>query len=505
MGGPRGPDASSGSAGRHARPLGRRLVVAGGRHWLFLVVFTLAAVLRAMVQITYAPAIFFPDSYRYLEHAVEPEPDTQRPLGYSVLFVRPLLVFHDLAVIPLVQHLLGLGMAVVIYATLIRHRAPAWLAALAAAPVLLDGYQLQIEENIASDTFYQALVVGALALLVWHRRPPSGAVWMAGILVGTGATVRFVGLPLAIVPVVFALVVGGGWRRRVARGGLVALGAALPLLVYCTWTYAHTGEFRPGGDRSSGRALEARVAAFADCRALARGSAPEYVVQLCPDEPPAERPQSPRYYMRQSLFGTPDIDLPPGVELNSARREFAIRVVMNQPLDFAKVVLRDFSRGFAWRRTTQPGDWPLATWTFNTEISQEKVSRRSAALNEYGGSGPNVKEEPATFLHAYQSLVYSRGPILALGIVAPVLSVALGRPRTRGLSAPSLLISVAAVTLLLASASFAFSWRYQLPAVPLLPWAAAFGLLAVLPRLRRRTPGQHTAAAVDLAASRPRA
>ncbi len=50
-------------------------------------------------------------------------------------------------------------MAVVIYVLLLRRGASRWLAALAMAPVLLDGYQLQNEQTIMPGTLFQALIV----------------------------------------------------------------------------------------------------------------------------------------------------------------------------------------------------------------------------------------------------------------------------------------------------------------------------------------------------------
>ena len=50
------------------------------------------------------------------------------------------------------QHLVGLAMAVALYLMMRRHGVPRWLAAVATAPILLDAYQLQIEQTIMPDT-----------------------------------------------------------------------------------------------------------------------------------------------------------------------------------------------------------------------------------------------------------------------------------------------------------------------------------------------------------------
>ena len=47
------------------------------------------------------------------------------------------------------------------------------------------------------------------------------------------------------------------------------------------------------------------------------------------------------------------------------------------------------------------------------------------------------------------------------------------------LAAGCLLVTLAAVVLLVSSDAFEFSWRYQLPAVIMLPLAGALGLTAV--------------------------
>jgi peptidoglycan/LPS O-acetylase OafA/YrhL len=64
-----------------------------------------------------------------------------------------------------------------------------------------------------------------------------------------------------------------------------------------------------------------------------------------------------------------------------------------------------------------------------------------------------------------------------------VAGAAAGR-RRRELAVPCLLVTLAAVVLLISSDAFEFSWRYQLPAVVLLPLAGGLGV-TVLVRGRR--------------------
>ena len=61
-------------------------------------------------------------------------------------------------------------MAVVIYLLLLRRGVSRWLAALAIAPVLLDAYQLQHEQALMPDLWFEALIVAGLAILLWQPR-----------------------------------------------------------------------------------------------------------------------------------------------------------------------------------------------------------------------------------------------------------------------------------------------------------------------------------------------
>jgi len=463
-------------------------------HWLFLLLFGCGVGLRVLVQVTYQPAIFFFDSFTYLRDAVDPAPDAPRPLGYSILVLRPLLALHDLAVVPLVQHLCGLGMAALVYVVLLRHGLRPWFGALATGPILLDAYLLQIEQNLASDTVFLTLVTIVLALLTWKPGLSPGRAAAAGIALGIAATVRFVGGPLLLVAVLYALLVSRG-PRRVLNGGLVAALAAVPLLTYATWTYQQTGEFRPGGDSMSARTLYARTAPLADCRTLAQDNVPDYVERICPPRRRELRIEHPRFYMRQTeparlQAALPQTVLPPGVDRYDALREFGMRVVWNQPLDVTVAVLDDFKNGFAFRRF-QPADaWRLEMWRFYVGVrpAGKEAFDQAETVRTFGGGPLRVDPARASRLRDYQQYVYTPGTVFAAGVLLVVLAaLGTGASRRSGLRAPAVLVAATALVLLLSAAAYSFSWRYQLPSIPFLPWAGALALAALFPRLRRAT------------------
>ena len=147
------------------------------RHWVFAALLVLGAALRAVVLAAYHPALIFPDSVRYLQYAHnftggQWSADALRQSGYSVLII-PVMLLHDLWIIPLAQHLVGLATAVLVYAVLIRFGVRTWLAAVAAIPVLFDPLQLVLEQYVLADVWTVFLVVAALVILVWRREEGS--------------------------------------------------------------------------------------------------------------------------------------------------------------------------------------------------------------------------------------------------------------------------------------------------------------------------------------------
>ena len=152
---------------RPGRAAWRQAATAGlARHWLAAALLVAGLVLRILVQLAYRPALFYIDSARYLYNA-----GGMDPVGYKGP-LRAILFLANFDAVAAVQHLLGLAMAVLRSLVLLRRGVPRWLAALAIAPVLLDAYQLQIEQMVMPDVWFEALIVAGLAILLW---PPGRA------------------------------------------------------------------------------------------------------------------------------------------------------------------------------------------------------------------------------------------------------------------------------------------------------------------------------------------
>ena len=90
------------------------------------------------------------------------------------------------------------GSAVAIYALALRHGARRWLAAVAAAPLLLDAYELQIEQMIMADAWQQVLLVGLLWVLIGRGAPNPRRAALGGLLLGVALAFRLIAGALVI-------------------------------------------------------------------------------------------------------------------------------------------------------------------------------------------------------------------------------------------------------------------------------------------------------------------
>src|ERR1700724_482264 len=209
------------------------------RHWLLALLLAAGLALRVLAQIAYRPALLYIDSIKYL-YGAYPGND---PPGY-LLVLKPFLAVGNLDVVAAVQHLLGLGMAVALYVVMCRRGVPRWLAALATAPILLDGYQLQMEQTIMPDTLFEALIVTGLVIMLWRPQPKRWMIIVAGITLGASATVAQIGQILILPAVLYVLVAIPGWRAKLTKAAALCAAFALPILVYCSVSLVDNGHFR---------------------------------------------------------------------------------------------------------------------------------------------------------------------------------------------------------------------------------------------------------------------
>ena len=501
------------------------------RHWLFTLLLAAGLVLRILTQVAYRPALLYIDSTKYLLNAY-PGDD---PPGYQ-LALKPVLALGSLDLIPVIQHLLGLGMAVAIYLVLLRRGAPRWLSALATAPVLLDAYQLQIEQNVMPDVMFEALIVTGVVALLWLATPSPWLAVVAGLALGSSATARQIGEIFILPAAGYLLIVTPGWRLRLKRSGLLCLAFALPILAASYRNYTdpqlHSFSLAPYASGS----IYGRMAEAANCATL---RLPSYERPLCPDatqklllgpdgldhntSSPIKGTWIPRlstadYQTLKQLCPKPEqVTVGSQVQYRvvasmcgQVTSDFDRRVVKQQPLNVLASIGKDTLKMFALGRTTSAGDPSITRWqfqtfypqyppyivishgafvfgTFNRQGTEEQIGTGAG----FRGGNPAVIRPLASFLRGYQMHGgYTPGLLFAFTVLAGLAGslAALRRRATRAQRATALaclLFFTTGVVALLSSDVFEFNWRYQLPALVTLPPAAA---LAITLLLRRGSP-----------------
>jgi hypothetical protein len=454
------------------------------RHWGVGVLLACGIALRTAAAVAYRPALIYIDTPRYLghdEHGLD-------PLGYRYLLLKPLLALHaGLAGVAVTQHLLGLAVGVGIYALVIRHGAPRWLAVAAAAPVLLDAYQVQAEQMIMPDILFEALLVAAAAILVWPVTRSRAGVRMAGaaLILGVAATVRQVG-ELAVIPLAgYALAAGGrnprgrataaratGARATGARTAAIrAAGAAItlavfavPVIGYMTLSATVLGTGFRLSDMDDAY-LYARLAHAADCAAL---RVPANERPLCPAPKPttsvddlATNPASP-LYKYGNKYGN-----------GKAVTRFDQAVLTQQPFRVASDVTREAATLFTLTRDTAQ----ISRWQFQATYPVYREADRTVFDR---AAPPRADAMLGAALRWYQLHGgFTPGPLLLIFLIFGTASAVSPRTSPSRRLTTAVLMGLALATVF-GGDLYEFSWRYQLPALVTLPPAGTLGAMALV-------------------------
>ena len=500
----------TGAGGPHPAPASRlpaaaatATLLAVRRNWLFAILMTAGFALRLLAQLAYQPALLYIDTMRYLYNAY-PGAD---PVGYKAP-LKAILAVGDLTTVTAVQHLLGLAMAATIYLMLLRRHAARWLAAVAVAPVLLDAYQIQIEQNIMPDVWFEALIVAGIAILLYRVSGPGlRAVIAAGLVFGAAATIRQVGEILILPALLFLVTTGGGWRTIVTRSAALTGAFAIPIVGYMAGSHLITGHFWLASSTPS-LSSYGRMATAADCAVL---RIPAYERGLCPTA--RQRAYGIDWLDHDAASPLKTYNSPAGHSRYAVIASFDRQVFAQQPGRVLAAIASDGLKLFALTRTSSQTGTPISRWQFQQHyptfgdwvtlgrhqaiVFGLRLTPGSATITRhvldrsYGGPA-TVRKAPAAFLRAYQLHGGSTpGPLIALFAVAGLagsLLVAARRatPRRRQLTRACVAFFATGAAVLIMSDAFQFSWRYQLPALVTLPPAGALGLTVAASYLRAK-------------------
>ena len=515
------------------------------------------ALLRIITMLGYPGALWFAgDTYVYVGAALRPQPNLSKSTGYS-FFLRLLLPFHSFTLVTGVQHLMGLGIAVMIYVLLRRNGVSKRWAAIATLPQLLDGYIIEDEHLIMSETVFTFMLMIALLLLLWQPRTRWWTAAVAGLLVGAAYIVRTEAVVLLAVLPLFLLLRGWSWRTLRGWGVTVAfvLGILVPAGGYTAWFHARNSQLGIpvySTTLSQGFYVWGRVSSFADCARI-KPTGQEAIV--CPTQPVKDRDAPGDYiwhapYVHQDMNGIcTHVPGPPPSKLcgpvspagSKLLTSFAIKAVLAQPLDYAKVVVKDVLLSFGFPRINYPGSGTVYYYNFHEHYvgsdkgkpisllppdnpKHEWVAGGTAYSDwmSYGHQAPGVVHKVfALPIAVYQRAVFTYGPLLALifllglGGLFKVTARRTGRG-VRSLFAAATLKSVrlhwaprgtsmlpwiAAVSLLVAPIAIAdFDYRYL---IPVIPFAALAAGLSFAPRRTAPAPASSAASSRPASASGP--
>jgi hypothetical protein len=454
------------------------------RHWPLVLILAVGTVVRAASEVAYHPALFFPDSWEYLDLALR-HPfvgfEVDRPSGYSFFVWLFTLDNRSLILLTGVQHLAGLATAVLVYAIGLRLRLGRWVAALVAALVALDGAVIALEQFIMTEPLFALCVVGATFAVISDPRSPKR--WLvSGGLLAAAVLMRTSGVFFVPVWLLYLLCKRSGWRAALA--GVMAL--ALPVLAYCA---LHAADGRGFGlSQTNGWFLYARVAPIARCTSTWPTRADLRAV--CPTQAEQANDWSPGDYLWDNpspanrVYGSMYVG---DVAHSSAvLGTFAKQALLRRPGAYLKMVADDAIAMF---------DPTRDTWESAVEFPApgqtdwvDPVVKREDQQNYHRRIDP-----PQAQLRAYWKVFHTPrlplGILSAAGLLSLLAAVFSRRWRAVAMPAETLLLTGGGLALLVGTvASSDAIIRYLLPPEPLLGLGGALALVSavrfVAPRAR---------------------
>ena len=441
---------------------------------LAVIVLGAGAALRGLVLFAYDPFLWVPTSSGYIAAAGAVRPSEAHPWGYSgFLWLTGQGLGHREIV--LIQHVLLLALAGLLYAFLVHLGVVRWLAALAVVPLSLSPLLANIEHRLLPDALFAVLVSAALLVLVWSRhRPAVFACAAAGLLSAAAGFVQLFGLVMIVPMVVFLI----GRRAGVVRLGALLIAFAIPLGGYLVWMHQVHGVYAFTTWR--GKHLYARVAPFAQCDRLGSLGASQRL--LCDSRPVEARP-GPEWYLWADPKA-PARTLPDAVVLG-----FAQKTIAHQPLDYAKAVAGGTAHAF------YPGQRQRRRDPCNGNVRFPDSNQAACSTPGLGNAGRlshpvAINGSLASGLRWYARVDYLIGPVF-LACVVLTLFALLWRPGARDwrLRMDAALYAAVGLTIMISAiATSNFNYRYTAVLYYTLPIAAAIALthLTAL-RARRAT------------------
>lgn len=348
-----------------ARRIMRRLSPA---EWILVALVIAGLALRVIEQVSFWPVVTnLSDSIVYAEYAQNDiVGNPQHPAGYSTFLAVVGIFSHQISVVIILQHLMGIVTALLYYFAVRRLTGSQWPGLVPAAVVLLASDQMFLEQSIMSETLFSFLLAGGIYAAVraietpdpWWRWPIA-----TGLLISIAAIVRTDSAFL--LPVLFLAMILAhprrpwrGWAGRLVAPGAAIASAAVILFAYSVVNDVAHGWFTPAP--SPGWHLYGRVAPFADCTQF---TPPEGTEALCHAEPPGGRAGNDWYLF---LPEAPAVQTFGHIGNDDQKlKEFAMQVIEHQPRAYAEAVFETLKTYFVPETRVNPPEYA------NSDLSGE--------------------------------------------------------------------------------------------------------------------------------------
>jgi hypothetical protein len=409
--------------------------------------------------------------------------DPLHPAGYGLILGAVGTLTLEPAIHVVLQHLLGVASALLLYFATRRVTGSGWAGLLPAAFLFLSPDQIFLEHAIMSESWAVFVMsVGLAAAVRAFDERSTGWRWAgaAGLALAVSATIRSAGTLLIPVAVLALAVQPPGqlrnWRARWRAPLAAALGAGVILLAYATANSAFGSHF--GIAPSPGWYLYGRVAQFADCKQF---TPPRGTRVLCDRRPPSRRPGS-FIYLFDERSPAPRHFGPMGHN-DALVGAWARRALAAQPVGMLKTTWEHLRLywvpGSRPRRLGEPTDVDPGLDFAENSIFRPAIEARLRRF--FGEFAITEWRTGLRVLSSARRVVRFGATALSIATLLVLLGLLLGSRRSR---TAVLLFGVGGLALIVApSLTVDYSGRYALPAAGPLAVAAAITLTELARRM----------------------
>jgi hypothetical protein len=443
----------------------------------FISLLALGVLLRAGLMLSYFPAVMLmSDSPRYARvNGMPLFSDFWMPAGYPMFLKLLHALSHQLWFTISIQHVMGLGVGILLFLSVRRLGVSRAVACIPAAVPLLSGDHLYLEHLIMADHPFSFLATVGLSAAVFGLVPQVNLRWLAtgSAFLAMAALTRSVGIALLpILLICTALWVKGSLAARCGAIAAALLPGVAVFGLYIAAFYLARGQYL-GLTDMSGWNLYSRVAPFADC---SKFTPPEGTAILCEQRPPSKRPGPFGYVW--DLSSTPRRQFPLGPATGAKLRQFATQAILHQPTEYLMAVLFDLIRYIdpvLMPRRPYGGQSPeILSFGWRDRTVEQRASRAMAQAY----SGTKVRLHGQALLAFYQNVFRLSGAMISAALVFSLVGLAKSPQSIR----PGIgLYTVSAVGLyLLPVLTLSYDFRYGIPPQNLIAVSGTLGAVSLL-------------------------